>query len=90
MAERGVVFYRNWIAWASKRALHLPGEGDRQLFVADLLAVFEALGALEEGWPKGSGIGLVMNASKWAKKHPDPLLPVRQAMAAMRERWGQV
>jgi hypothetical protein len=79
--------YVDWVVWAGATYARLPAI-DRDRFTHELLAVMQAASAPFADLPHGSGLGLVVALAAWQRKHPDPLLPLRSAMDAMKLRWS--
>lgn len=79
--------YVDWVVWAGTTYTHLPPEG-RDRFTIELLTVLQAGASAFDDLPHGKGLGLAWAVAAWLGKHPDPLLPLRSAMAQMKLRWS--
>ena len=83
-------FYTDWIAWAFDRVKVIATRSPVELaaFHEDLKTVYLALVEVWKTVPTGSGFKLLTNMLKWVAVNPDPLLPVRNLMRAMKTRWS--
>lgn len=80
--------YAKFGAWAVGRRDRLA-EPARTQFTDELFMLPTLALGLLQSLPEGRGLPLLLGLAAWIKRTPDPMEPLRLAMAGMRERWKE-